>query len=144
MNVSPIVAQQVTCPVCEKVVNPNSFQFHVCTDGDHVITLDGQFHASTGCGFSARAYIYRTARRQEAAGMTVAIMPDVNDDYYGGTAPITEADLIEQGGAWADSADYDSALARLHGLAAEQAAHEDRVRDDVPVISLPMITRRAA
>jgi hypothetical protein len=151
MSQARIVAQHTTCAVCERTLAPG-FQYHFC-DGEYVVTLNGQFHSYAADASSARTYIYRTARRQEAAGMVVAIMPaaadatdddaSAYDDYYGqdDDEPFSH-DASEE-------AAYTDAMMRLRTLGAEQAAHEESVRaaDAAPlVISLietPVIRRAA-
>lgn len=128
----------VTCPVCEKPLACNGFAYHLC-DGDYTITLNGQFHASRDNAVQARTYIYSISRRHEAAGIEVEIMQDgdPNADYYSGG--VVSAYELEQeraeleamaGEQAAQERDYAAAFARLQGLGAEQAAHEDTVRDE--------------
>lgn len=149
---SPIVSN--ICPVCEKPIISNGFQFHPC-DGEFTITLDGAFHAVRPNAVQARTYIYSTARRQESAGIDVEIMPatDAYDDYY--NAPISEYELEQErleaaataAAALTHEQDYALMLDRVRGLGAEQAAHLDRADDNLPLISLietSLIDRQAA
>lgn len=127
----------VTCPVCTTEINTNGFAYHACEDG-YTVTLNGQFHACRDNAVQARTYIYSISRRHEAAGIEVEIMQDgdPNADYYSGGV-VSSYELEQEraeleamaGEQAAQERDYAAALARLQGLGAEQAAHEDAVRE---------------
>ena len=164
---SPIISN--ICPVCNNAIICTGFSYHWCDDA-YVVTLDGSFHSYQRSESLARAYMYRTARRQESAGMVVEIAPaapvvvadeydSAYDDYYGGDYLTEEERAQERAELLAAAAEHEAmqqdvaaAIDRLRFLGVEQAAAATWADDqDLPIISLietpapmPTYTRLAA